>query len=205
MEAPVTVIHTPEETPEAAPNNESVTEPDAATNATATPDTLIENIPLTTSSLVAPSTLIPNLNQLATASVVEEEKPEYVTGESAEKVTQEMLVNRWRIYTEKVKKDGKINLFTLLNSGSPTLTNEHQIEFTLENKIQEELLLHERVDLLNFLRIDLNNFKLELHTRIAEQTELKRLYTANEKYQHMVEKNPVVDEFRKTFNLDLEL
>ncbi len=154
---------------------------------------------------MAPSTLIPNLNQLATASVVEEEKPEYVTGESAEKVTQEMLVNRWRIYTEKVKKDGKINLFTLLNSGSPTLTNEHQIEFTLENKIQEELLLHERVDLLNFLRIDLNNFKLELHTRIAEQTELKRLYTANEKYQHMVEKNPVVDEFRKTFNLDLEL
>lgn len=156
-------------------------------------------------SLLAPSNLIPNLNQLASATVLEEEKPEYVTGESSETVTQDMLVNRWRTYTERVKKDGKINLFTLLNSGTPQLVTEHTIEFTLENKIQEELLLHERVDLLNFLRIDLNNFQLELTTRVAEQTEKKRLYTANEKYQHMIEKNPLVEEFRKSFNLDLEL
>ena len=156
-------------------------------------------------NLVAPSTLIPNLNDWASATVVEEKKPEYVSGESAESVTQEMLHNRWRTYAEQVKKDGKINLFTLLNSGNPTLSAGNLIEFTLENKVQEELLLHERVDLLNFLRIDLNNFQLELKTIVAEQAEGKRLYTSTEKYEYMVEKNPAVEEFRKTFNLDLEL
>ena len=156
-------------------------------------------------NLVAPSTLIPNLNEWASATVVEEKKPEYLTGDSAESVTQEMLLNRWRTYSEQVKKDGKINLFTLLNSGNPTLSDGHLIEFTLENKVQEELLLHERVDLLNFLRTDLNNFQLELKTIVAEQAEGKRLYTSTEKYEYMVEKNPAVEEFRKTFNLDLEL
>ena len=106
---------------------------------------------------------------------------------------------------QQLKKDGKINLFTLLNSGNPTLSDGHLIEFTLENKVQEELLLHERVDLLNFLRTDLNNFQLELKTIVAEQAEGKRLYTSTEKYEYMVEKNPAVEEFRKTFNLDLEL
>ncbi|MCF8319253.1 MAG: DNA polymerase III subunit gamma/tau [Sphingobacteriaceae bacterium] len=159
----------------------------------------------TSINLVAPSTLIPNLNEWASAAVLEEKKPEYLTGNSAESVTQEMLLNRWRTYCEQVKKDGKINLFTLLNSGNPTLSDGHLIEFTLENKIQEELLLHERVDLLNFLRTDLNNFQLELKTIVAEQTEGKRLYTSTEKYEYMVEKNPAVEEFRKTFNLDLEL
>ena len=156
-------------------------------------------------NLVAPSTLIPNLNDWASATVVEEKKPEYVSGESAESVTQEMLHNRWRTYTEQVKKDGKINLFTLLNSGNPTLNDGYLIEFTLENKVQEELLLHERVDLLNFLRTDLNNFQLELKTIVAEQAEGKRLYTSTEKYEYMVEKNSAVEEFRKTFNLDLEI
>lgn len=156
-------------------------------------------------NLVAPSTLIPNLNDWASATVVEEKKTEYISGESAESVTQEMLHNRWRTYAEQVKKDGKINLFTLLNSGNPTLSAGNLIEFTLENKVQEELLLHERVDLLNFLRIDLNNFQLELKTIVAEQAEGKRLYTSTEKYEYMVEKNPAVEEFRKTFNLDLEL
>jgi DNA polymerase-3 subunit gamma/tau len=159
----------------------------------------------TSINLVAPSTLIPNLNDWASATVVEEKKPEYVSGESAESVTQEMLHNRWRTYAEQVKKDGKINLFTLLNSGNPTLSAGNLIEFTLENKVQEELLLHERVDLLNFLRTDLNNFQLELKTIVAEQVEGKRLYTSTEKYEYMVEKNPAVEEFRKTFNLDLEL
>ncbi len=156
-------------------------------------------------NLVAPSTLIPNLNDWASATVVEEKKPEYVSGESAESVTQEMLHNRWRTYTEQVKKDGKINLFTLLNSGNPTLNDGYLIEFTLENKVQEELLLHERVELLNFLRTDLNNFQLELKTIVAEQAEGKRLYTSTEKYEYMVEKNSAVEEFRKTFNLDLEI
>ncbi|MFM6954892.1 MAG: DNA polymerase III subunit gamma/tau [Sphingobacteriaceae bacterium] len=209
--APEPVMVTTPETSSTEPvieENPVVNEPTEPEISTETPSTSTPSEPIeipTAFNLVAPSTLIPNLNEWASAPVVEEKKPEYLTGDGAEAVTQEMLLNRWRTYSEKVKKDGKINLFTLLNSASPCLSEGNLIEFTLENKIQEELLLHERVDLLNFLRTDLNNFQLELKTVIAEQTESKRLYTANEKYEYMVEKNPAVEEFRRTFNLDLEL
>jgi len=183
---------------------EAITEPEVLAETPSQPPIIELEVP-TSINLVAPSTLIPNLNDWASATVVEEKKPEYVSGDSTESVTQEMLLNRWRTYSEQAKKDGKINLFTLLNSGNPTLSDGHLIEFTLENIVQEELLLHERVELLNFLRTDLNNFQLELKTIVAEQAEGKRLYTSTEKYEYMVEKNPAVEEFRKTFNLDLEL
>jgi DNA polymerase-3 subunit gamma/tau len=38
---------------------------------------------------------------------------------------------------------------------------------------------------------------------ITEIKEGKKLYTAKDKYQHMAEKNPALDEFRRVFNLDL--
>jgi DNA polymerase-3 subunit gamma/tau len=117
---------------------EAISEPEAITETPSQAPIIEPEVP-TSVNLVAPSTLIPNLNDWASAKVVEEKKPEYVTGESAESVTQEMLHNRWRTYAEQVKKDGKINLFTLLNSGNPTLSDGYLIEFTLENKVQEEL------------------------------------------------------------------
>jgi DNA polymerase-3 subunit gamma/tau len=78
------------------------------------------------------------------------------------------------------------------------------IELDIENKLQDDLLQIEKVDLLNFLRTELKNFSIELQTRILEQIQKKRLYTSNEKYQHMLEKNPNLEEFRKRFNLDLD-
>jgi DNA polymerase-3 subunit gamma/tau len=46
---------------------------------------------------------------------------------------------------------------------------------------------------------------LYLATKILDNNQKKRLYTSSEKYQYMVEKNPKLKEFKKRFNLDLEL
>lgn len=156
-------------------------------------------------SLMAPGiSLIPNLNDLTSAQV-EEEEPQYLTGDSADEFSQEILINRWNEYAELVKKQGKINLFTLLTANAPVLQPSFKIELAIENKIQENQLMHERIDLLNFLRKDLNNYQIELITKLVENTEKKRLYTSIDKYQHMLEKNPKLEEFKKRFNLDLEL
>ena len=71
-------------------------------------------------------------------------------------------------------------------------------------KLQEDLLHTEKVELLNFLRSELKNFGIDLQTKLLEQIQKKRLYTSNEKYLHMLEKNPNLEEFRKRFNLDLD-
>lgn len=153
----------------------------------------------------ANSALIPNLNDLdADYTKKEEEQAKYLSGDSKAAFTSDSLLHNWNTYATKMKKDGKINLFTIMTSYPPRLLNDFLIELDIENKIQEDLLNIEKVDLLNFLRAELKNFDIDLKTKQVEQTQKKRLYTSSEKYQHMLEKNPNLEEFRKRFNLDLD-
>jgi len=149
--------------------------------------------------------LIPNLNNIGeSAAKKEEEKIDYVSGDSKTDFNAETMLKLWNEYAQKIKQDGKINIFTLMTANAPTLLSGHQIELIIENKIQEDLLAHEKIDLLNFLRVELQNFSIDIVTKQIEQTNKKRLYTSAEKYQHMVEKNPSLEEFRRRFNLDLD-
>jgi DNA polymerase-3 subunit gamma/tau len=156
-------------------------------------------------SLSAGSTLIPNLNDLeANYTKKEDEKPEYLSGDSKQDFNGDLLLQFWNTYAIKMKNEGKINIFTILTSYPPRLLSDYLIELDIEKKLQEDLLHTEKVELLNFLRTELKNFSVDLQTKLLEQIQKKRLYTSNEKYQHMLEKNPNLDEFRKRFNLDLD-
>lgn len=148
--------------------------------------------------------LIPNLNDLS-APVMEEEDngPKYLSGDSKEPFNEAELITTWNQYTQELLKQNKINLYTLMTSNTPVLKDNFQVEVTIENRIQEDLLVHEKVDLLNALRVQLRNYSIDLVLRQAEKNEKKRLYTSHEKYQHMATKNPVLEEFRKKFNLEI--
>lgn len=151
------------------------------------------------------ASLIPNLNDLeANYSKKEEEKPGYLSGESRTEFDSDTLLKFWNQYAEKLKKEGKINIFTIMTSNPPSLLDNFVIELIIENRVQEELLINEKVELLNFLRTELRNFGIELSTKHIEVTGKKRLYTSTEKYNHMVEKNPKLEEFRRRFNLDID-
>jgi DNA polymerase-3 subunit gamma/tau len=151
------------------------------------------------------SSLIPNLNDLgANYSKKDELEPEYLSGDSKIEFNSDMMLNFWNSYAEKTKKDGKINIFTIMTAYTPVLLENYIIELPIENKIQEDLLSSEKVDLLNFLRVQLKNFSIDLQTKQIEQTQKKRLYTSSEKYDHMLQKNPHLDEFKRKFNLDLD-
>ncbi|SDM42586.1 DNA polymerase-3 subunit gamma/tau [Daejeonella rubra] len=151
------------------------------------------------------SSLIPNLNDLeANYSKKEEIQAEYLSGESKAEFNSDTMLKFWNAYAEKIKKEGKINIFTIMTANPPVLLDNFLIELVIENKIQEDLLSSEKVDLLNYLRVELKNFSVDLKTRQMEQTQKRRLYTSSEKYQHMLEKNPNLEEFKRRFNLDLD-
>jgi len=156
-------------------------------------------------SLGGNSVLIPNLNDLAANyNKKEDDRPEYLSGDSKVDFNADSLLRFWNAYAAKMKNEGKINIFTIMTSYPPRLLPDYVIELDIENKLQEDLLQAEKVDLLNFLRTELKNFSIDLQTKLLEQIQKKRLYTSNEKYQHMLEKNPNLEEFRKRFNLDLD-
>lgn len=154
--------------------------------------------------LKAIPSIIPNLNEISSPSAVaEDDSPQYISGSSKKPFDASKLLLEWNAYAEEVKKQSKINLFTLMTSNAPSLLDNYQIEVIIENKIQENLLNIEKIDLLNRLRVRLENFSIDVTTRYAEKNEKRKLYTAHEKYQHMVEKNPQLEEFRRRFNLEI--
>ena len=162
-------------------------------------------IPSNSTSLIAASSIIPNLNELDNSiSREEEQKPSYISGDSRQEYTADTFLKVWTAYANKSKQYGKINLFTIMTSAQPTLLEAFKVELVLESKLQETQLHAEKIDLLNFIRIELQNYGIELETRIAEQSTKKILYTSSDKYKHMAEKNPTLEDFKKLFNLDLD-
>jgi len=148
-------------------------------------------------------TLIPSLNALQNiADGIEDNEPKYIDGSDKEAFTFEQLKVLWNRYANKIKEEGKINVYTMLTSNEPILEND-VITVIIENKIQESILQDELVYFLNFLRPELKNFNLRIVTKKVERELKNRLYTSIEKYQYMVQKNPQLEEMRKQFNLDV--
>jgi DNA polymerase-3 subunit gamma/tau len=74
----------------------------------------------------------------------------------------------------------------------------------LDNKLQDQELKNEKIDLLNFLRTGLKNFDITISSIIAVSTTTKKPYTSKDKYNYFVEKNPAMEELRKVFNLTID-
>lgn len=156
--------------------------------------------PLNTGNIAS---LIPSLTDLERIAQGEEEKkgPQYISGNEKQDITEEQFLAAWNTYTQKVRDEDKIHLYTLMNN-DPIL-NGTEITVLVENLALESTLQNEKVELLNFLRATLKNFDLQIVAKRAENTQKKRIYTNKDKYTYMVEKNPQLEDFRRRFNLDI--
>ncbi len=155
----------------------------------------------------AGGTLIPNLKNPSSIKSEEEKEEviEYVTGNEKNDFNQQDFIEAWGEYSFKANAEGKKSLSVLMKNYTPAVKENFRVEIQIENKIQYDEIITERVYILNFLRTRLRNFSVTLEPIIAEVNSERKLYTSKDKYQHMVEKNPKLDELRKIFNLDLDL
>ena len=149
------------------------------------------------------SNALPNLNTIFDEkSGSDSDEPALVEGSEYLEVTQNAFLSKWNFFAEKLKADNKITLYTIMTASTPTL-NGVTIEVEVENAVQSEQLKLGKIDILNYLRVELRNFSLDLHVVMVEKTKDRKPYTAQEKYQAMVAKNPMLEELRKTFDLGL--
>lgn len=87
----------------------------------------------------------------------------------------------------------------------PVLEEDNGVRVSLENDLQEGYLNSVRDRILPFLRQALHNDSLKIRTEVQEGAVNARLvYTPNERYDFLLEKNPHLDEFRREFQLDIE-
>jgi len=153
------------------------------------------------------SAIIPSLPDLNTIydnnSVAKEgDEPELIRGSEQRDVSFGQFIAVWNSYAEQLKTENKINLYTMMTAMQPRL-NGTLIEIDVENGVQMDVLQSAKVDVLNYLRVKLQNFSLDLQGVMMEHTISRKPYTSQEKYQAMVNKNPLLDTLRKEFNLGL--
>ena len=132
---------------------------------------------------------------------VNEEDP-YIEGTDKNPFTMDDFLKKWNEYTVKLKKESKMSLVTIFTSEAPIMLRPYDFEVVVSNKAQDNNFRDEKPDLLNFLRVQLKNFDINIATRIDETIVSKRPYTDQEKFQHMASRNPQLIELQKSFNLD---
>lgn len=150
---------------------------------------------------------IPNLN-----TVFDEKKdsgsknkdPEYVQGTAEEPFGQEEFLKLWTEFSRTIKDQGKISLFTLMTANKPVLKENYTVDVIVENQIQQQLLVESKIEILNYIRQNLNNFKVDLIPVLQKSPTVRKPVTDAEKYQAMVAKNPMLDQLRKEFNLGFD-
>jgi len=119
--------------------------------------------------------------------------------------TQDDLTDQWLRYAEKIKTD-KPRMASSLKHHMPALKEDLMIEVILSNSAQFQQFNREiKPDLLNFLESSLHNNQFKIIPILSEEEEKQNnLYTAEEKYDHMLKKNPSLGKLKERFNLDFE-
>ncbi|NGM62956.1 DNA polymerase III subunit gamma/tau [Sphingobacterium sp. SGG-5] len=146
---------------------------------------------------------VPNLTTVfEDKPVVETAKDDLVVGNEYQEITESDFLNKWNAFAEKMKAESRITIFTIMTASTPRLKGA-QIEIDVDNMVQMEQIREYKIDILNYLRVELRNFSLDLTAIQVEQNRTLKPYTSQEKYQAMAVKNPALETLRKTFNLGL--
>lgn len=116
--------------------------------------------------------------------------------------TETEMLSAWKDYSKQVEKNGKYNLLSHLTMGTPKLEGS-LIHLVFPNDTIKVEVERAKYELLGFLRERLQNYEVDLSIEVNE-TETKRyVYTAREKFEKLREKNPLIDDLRKEFDLEI--
>ena len=119
-----------------------------------------------------------------------------------EDFSEEEMKAVWQEYSKLVEAEGKFNLMSHLTMGVPKLEGSIiHLEFPNHTiKTEVERAQHE---LLEFLREKLKNHDIILDITVNEEEEKKYAYSPREKFEKMKQMNPLIDDLRREFDLDI--
>ncbi|MDX9773186.1 MAG: DNA polymerase III subunit gamma/tau [Bacteroidales bacterium] len=118
--------------------------------------------------------------------------------------TNEELSKAWETFATAVKEESPRISVTLL-AVSPELLPDKTIILKLDNLVLKEAFDHNyKAKLESHLRSALQNGEVKLQTTVETTERGEILYSPEQKFNHLVSKNPSLKDLKKTFNLDFE-
>jgi DNA polymerase-3 subunit gamma/tau len=106
----------------------------------------------------------------------------------------------WDQYAQQKQEKGMSNIAALFSIASLSLESPNRIHVKVPSAINK--VEFEFFDLKPFLTEKLGNNQIEFDVAIAHEKNKEYLITTEEKYQKLLEINPVISELRKKLDLD---
>ena len=146
-----------------------------------------------------------SINKFLNKKEENQEDQEYVvaTGEARSDFHQDQLNPLWLEFAKTIEAKGKVSLFRLFSDQFPKIDANFLLHFPVESQALADDLQVEKPELLSFLRKKLNNFGINIDFPLIEAENTKMLYTPQDKFKHMVEKNQQLQILKKSLDLDL--
>lgn len=130
-----------------------------------------------------------------------EAKVEVIKEQLSERFTEQQLIAEWNKYAGEIQEEHHLKN-SMLNC-QPALLSETVFEVVVNNPMQQQKLLEERINILNKLKLSLRNTALEMQVRVSENNEKKLAYTSMEKFNLMAEENEALLKLKDEFGLEL--
>ena len=108
----------------------------------------------------------------------------------------------WKEYCQKIEKDGKFNLLSHLSMSTPKLKST-TIHLEYPNHTIKTEVERAQHDILSYIKEKLQNYNIDLEIVVNETAEKKYAYTPSEKYEKLIEKNPLIETLRIELGLEL--
>jgi DNA polymerase-3 subunit gamma/tau len=117
--------------------------------------------------------------------------------------TEKEMRDLWGEYVHRLDNSGRKILASNLSIDQPSLEGENILCIQLPNHTMKKEIEREKSGLMDYLKTELNNHELQLKITVKEDHAKQFVYTPEEKYEKLREKNPAIDLLRKEFDLDL--
>jgi hypothetical protein len=142
-----------------------------------------------------------NLGNILKPTIKSEEVTSEKVGTSQkqdEPITEYNVMRAWRAFAE-LRKDQSAE-YHLLNQ--PFTLKDYTITVQITNPIEEPLLQGMKSELVAYLREQINNSTLQVEGELQQTHVKKKAYTNKEKFEYLVEKNPLLKELQEKLGLD---
>ena len=144
-----------------------------------------------------------SLSSIAYQKNIKANQPTIGKSTREETIGQESLETAWKALSSQLEADGEYNLAALLNLDSPRLKNKLEIHLNFPNKTNKLELESEKGKIIGALADALKNDLLQFVIHVSQEEQQNYVYTPRDKYEQLVKINPLVDDIRKEFDLDL--
>ena len=148
----------------------------------------------------APKTTVKLTNLLKVEPKKEEEIIAEAKKEADQDFTREALQNAWKDFAEQRKKFQAE--FQMLTQSFDL--NENQVVVHLLNPVQDNMLAGLKSELTTYLREKLKNNSINVTGELREMDEKKMKYTDRDKFDFLLDKNPLLKEMKDRLGLDTD-